>query len=320
MVSVDLKITDYCTFGCPYCYQGSTRSGRHADWDYLMSLVDLLYEEDVYEVVLGGGEPTLYPRFWDLVGTLRERGFTVGVTTRNHALFEDKIGVHALLHRGDRKVPTYLGFSLDSWSSLEASVTRLDRMLRSFTEGVKELLNPRELESPLLVVRPHAIEGVSFRSGKELFQVLYALHRIAEASAEDRLGYKIDGVLLLGYKEAGRGGEYLRAQGALLDPASIEEALIKLRERGFVYSRYRWESWGEGIYVFVDAALVDRYPSVFSGDNPSLFREGEYTFYVDAVSQGVAISSYRGTMYPLKHLREDYRSFLSSRKEEVWMR
>src|SRR6185503_11282388 len=56
---VDVKITDYCPFGCPFCYQGSTHQGLHADDEVLGALIRQLGELRVFEMAIGGGEPTL---------------------------------------------------------------------------------------------------------------------------------------------------------------------------------------------------------------------------------------------------------------------
>lgn len=66
---VDIKITDYCAHGCAFCYQGSTVLGKHASWSNLTQIVTQLGKAGVFEVALGGGEPTAHP---DLVRILRE--------------------------------------------------------------------------------------------------------------------------------------------------------------------------------------------------------------------------------------------------------
>lgn len=55
---VDIKITDYCKFGCRYCYQGSTPAGNHADSTYLYRLLKVIEDSGVFEIAIGGGEPT----------------------------------------------------------------------------------------------------------------------------------------------------------------------------------------------------------------------------------------------------------------------
>jgi hypothetical protein len=86
---VDLKITNYCPYGCRYCYQGSTLEGQHASMENIKRIAADLQEVGVYEVALGGGEPTLHPEFDGILKTFRERGIVVSVTTRNYKRVED---------------------------------------------------------------------------------------------------------------------------------------------------------------------------------------------------------------------------------------
>lgn len=60
---VDLKITDYCDRGCKFCYQNSTVKGKHADMNSLHPYIWALSRAQVFEIALGGGEPTKHPEF-----------------------------------------------------------------------------------------------------------------------------------------------------------------------------------------------------------------------------------------------------------------
>jgi hypothetical protein len=78
---VDIKITDYCDKGCKYCYQNSTTNGLHAG--DIHELIYLLAEHKVFEVALGGGEPTYYPGFHNILKSFKDHGITPNFTTRN---------------------------------------------------------------------------------------------------------------------------------------------------------------------------------------------------------------------------------------------
>ena len=88
---VDIKITDYCPFNCAYCYQASTLKGKHASTQSLFNLADLLGDMKVFEVALGGGEPTLHPDFLKILTKFRENGIVPNFTTKSlHWLKDDK--------------------------------------------------------------------------------------------------------------------------------------------------------------------------------------------------------------------------------------
>ncbi len=78
---VDVKITDFCPYGCEFCYQSSTTKGKHCDTPY--SLISQLAELKVFEVALGGGEPTLHPQFSYILRQFREAGIVPNFTTKN---------------------------------------------------------------------------------------------------------------------------------------------------------------------------------------------------------------------------------------------
>lgn len=85
---VDLKITDVCPYACVYCYQGSTHKGAHGE--KLESWVSALAHAGVFEVAIGGGEPTLHPEFTRLLESKKKYAYgsamgdlILNFTTRN---------------------------------------------------------------------------------------------------------------------------------------------------------------------------------------------------------------------------------------------
>lgn len=80
---VDIKITDMCPHGCPYCYQDSGPNGAHAKEDLLFNMVDALSLLNVFELAIGGGEPTLHPEFDRLLRYCRHKGIVANFSTRS---------------------------------------------------------------------------------------------------------------------------------------------------------------------------------------------------------------------------------------------
>jgi organic radical activating enzyme len=77
----DIKITDYCERGCSWCYQNSSKSGKHASLESIQRFIEKY--PHVVEVALGGGEATLHPQFDKIVNMLNGSGIAVNLTTRN---------------------------------------------------------------------------------------------------------------------------------------------------------------------------------------------------------------------------------------------
>lgn len=82
---VDLKITDSCPFNCMWCYQSSTPMGVHADANFIMdNILPELRRANVFEVVIGGGEPTVHPHLLEIVSAFSDARFKIGITTKNY--------------------------------------------------------------------------------------------------------------------------------------------------------------------------------------------------------------------------------------------
>jgi len=79
---IDLKITDYCTSKCPYCYQSSSKEGKHAERDVINRIIYALADMEVFEVAFGGGDPLSHPHFVEFLRNCRYYGITPNFTTR----------------------------------------------------------------------------------------------------------------------------------------------------------------------------------------------------------------------------------------------
>lgn len=87
---VDISISTACPFACQFCYTSSLKKGKHADIASMGELAHALFTSNVFEVVFGGGEPTLHPEIGNIVETYKKHfQFKVGVTTKNYNL--DKV-------------------------------------------------------------------------------------------------------------------------------------------------------------------------------------------------------------------------------------
>lgn len=78
---VDFKITDFCPFGCEFCYQGSTPKGQHAPVGTVRNFLYDLKDMNVFEVALGGGEPTMHPEFPEILKVGDSNGICMNFTT-----------------------------------------------------------------------------------------------------------------------------------------------------------------------------------------------------------------------------------------------
>lgn len=82
--SVDLKITDNCDAGCPYCHETSTRQGVHADIKTIERLIKDL-PPDV-EIALGGGNPLAHPEIESILEILKNNRLITNMTVNEFHL------------------------------------------------------------------------------------------------------------------------------------------------------------------------------------------------------------------------------------------
>lgn len=86
--TIDVKITDWCNFGCTFCYMDSTTKGKHAPKS-LLNEIFLGLDEAPYQIAYGGGEPTAHPDFPWFLEVTRKSGSVPNYTTAGHILRDE---------------------------------------------------------------------------------------------------------------------------------------------------------------------------------------------------------------------------------------
>src|SRR6516165_8964172 len=77
-----VQIDERCNLHCAHCFVSATKTGQSMPYDAITSLlIPRLAECRVERVTLTGGEPTIHPRFMDIVHALRTAGMQVGICT-----------------------------------------------------------------------------------------------------------------------------------------------------------------------------------------------------------------------------------------------
>lgn len=171
---VDISITDYCDFGCKYCYRGSTRNGTHASMDVIRRIAQDCHDRRVFEVAIGGGEPMSHPCFVEILQSFREAGVVPNFTTRRSDWLSDE-------YLSD-KIFSLIGgvaFSVDSADDI-------DRLVRPAVELRRDAADP-----------PSQTIHIQYVVGSGPPDALRAVLAAAEKLYV--------GVTLLGWKTTGRG-------------------------------------------------------------------------------------------------------------------
>lgn len=173
---VDMKITGYCPFACEYCYQDSTEKGKHASLEVIKKIIDILSATHVFEVAIGGGEPTLHPDFEEVLKYCYEKDIVPNFTSKNYALVKNQQLVSA--------IEQYCGafaFSVDCMENIETIKKHLESNNVS-----KEFKNK--------IVIQHPVGSCSVQELKQIYANTPSVSNV---------------ITFLGHKETGRGNKSL---------------------------------------------------------------------------------------------------------------
>lgn len=111
---VELFLTNYCTFACPFCRCAKYRGDRseYLDIAVVIELLNELLDKGVKTIEFGGGgEPLEHPQISNIFERLKEQGFRAGLITNGYVLTQRREVVDLLLQCGD-----WVRFSVDAIS------------------------------------------------------------------------------------------------------------------------------------------------------------------------------------------------------------
>lgn len=166
--SMDVKITNRCDKGCPWCHERSTGIGKHANWDSLEKFIVGLPRYT--QLALGGGNVLDYPWLTDLLHLCKENDLISSITI-NQTHFMDAVNYTFLKKLVADKLIYGIGVSL-----VEVTPDFIYRV-KQFPNAVIHIIGGIVTEEELTVLANNDLK-----------------------------------ILILGYKEFGRGIDYLNEQ------------------------------------------------------------------------------------------------------------
>ena len=241
--SMDMKISNYCPFGCPMCHEKSSEDGEYGKILHHPFIKTL---HSGTELALGGGAVTYHPDLIPFLEELKEQGVLPNITINQREWEETKI---------DYLINNQLIYGLGV----------------SFTNVDDEVWD-KILSYPNAVV--HLIAGYHSR---DVFD--YFAHKGAK-------------ILILGYKNWGRGEDYFKNYSN-----QITVRIRELREiLPTLFTRCKVVSFDNLSIKQLDIRTVigeEKWKEFYMGD------DGQYTMYVDMVKQECAKSSTSPDRFPL---------------------
>lgn len=155
-----IQITTRCSMRCSHCCYSCGTAGETMSTKTFLKACRLAWANGE-NIFLGGGEPTMHPRFWEFIGlALRYNGsdgeVEVGVIT-NGSRTEDALALARLARRG----AIYAGLSSDQWHDPID-----ERVVKAFTKGPLETGRGNDLRDIRCCEEPYA-QGRAKDWGKE---------------------------------------------------------------------------------------------------------------------------------------------------------
>ncbi|MFT7618017.1 MAG: putative radical SAM superfamily Fe-S cluster-containing enzyme [Planctomycetota bacterium] len=194
-----VELGDHCNLECPVCYAGSgpTNPNFHS-FDLVCDMLDAVVanegEPDV--VQLSGGEPTLHPRFFDILDAAKKRPIKHLMLNTNGLLIANEEGFAEKLAKYSPGFEVYLQF--DSFEK-EALMDLRGADLRSVRERAVEKLNELDISTTLVVTLRRGLNDAE-------------IGKIIDWAAEQRC---IRGVTLQPIQDAGRNLGYDKIEDRL---------------------------------------------------------------------------------------------------------
>lgn len=255
----DVKITDYCTTGCSFCYQGSTKKGKHASFDTIKKCFDALAKLNVFEVAIGGGNPVSHPNFMEILSYASSVGIIPNFSTRDLSFTRSKEKLDFIYKNCGN-----FAFSVNPNQDYDELKAYLDKCNKIYPGAFdfKRLMNFQAFIGPGGFENPEDLKKL-FLFARENFRT----------------------VTLLGYKQKGRASETLDTKGSYWILDVIKDVMDKHKCPNIGIDTCLAED--------LDYSLRD------SGIPEALYstEEGESSCYIDLVRGAIARSSFEETAY-----------------------
>lgn len=164
--SIDVKITNNCNYGCPFCHESSIPGGKNCDTEKLLEKLGQL--PDGVELALGGGNVLLHPDIKLITDELRKK-FIVNITLSENDYINEK----------SKKTMQEIYQNINAvGKSVTNSCNRKVETLRYFDIEFSTMVKTEVIHTIIGVIQPDQFEYICESSPK---------------------------VLLLGFKQFGRG-------------------------------------------------------------------------------------------------------------------
>ncbi|MDR0335133.1 MAG: radical SAM protein, partial [Methanomassiliicoccaceae archaeon] len=157
----NIDLTNRCNMRCPICFANANQAGYvyEPDYDTVVKMLEMLRSEEPIKctaVQFSGGEPTIYPRFVDIIRKAKELGFAQVQAATNGIEFAKRPEL------AKEAAAAGLNTIYLSFDGVSDDIYLQARDRKMFDVKLKVLENLRKLEKPPSVVLvPTVVRGVN---------------------------------------------------------------------------------------------------------------------------------------------------------------
>lgn len=262
---VDLNITDFCDKGCKFCYKDSTQKGKHASLNDIETIYNALKEIGVFEIAIGGGEPTKHPDFTYII-SLGQYEDTINKPIINFSTYSTDWLNDKEIVRQVKKCVGGIGVSVHNVNDIINILKPITKKINDKNYQCNSYMGYNfDLNKNCYITAQHAFGSVSYN---EFIKIL-----------KKCIKHDIP-LLLLGYKTTGRGNDY--------NPIKYNH-----RELTNIFKLIR-ESYG--LTLSIDTLFANKYKKYLDKmEIPECrysIQEGRFSCYIDAVNKTMSPSSF----------------------------
>lgn len=162
-----IQLTTRCNMECAHCCFSATRQGEDMPMDTLKKALSLASSYGDF-ITLGGGEPTVHPKFWEMVGVVLGSADTEypPLIVTNGKKTKTALQLAALAKRGVLQVDLSQDGYHDPIDNVVINAFKVDRRFRGYDSGsTTDLRGIRNVEERIISVGRAIKTNVGFEEG-----------------------------------------------------------------------------------------------------------------------------------------------------------
>jgi len=124
---IHILLTQRCNYHCKYCYNDN--NNHELDILTLKTYLDILNDQGVLQLAVGGGEPLLYPHLMEFLQYASDYRFVINITTNGHLINKDLAS----------RMKDYVNSIQVSLNGSSQSINSKTRDFRSFRDAIRAI-------------------------------------------------------------------------------------------------------------------------------------------------------------------------------------